>query len=394
MKTAPLTLASLFLFGVALSQETGYTSNNANEFAIDIYKKLAQTSDNNIFFSPTSISMALGMTYAGANGETKQQMAKALHFPTDDKNFHKQMGNLIDQLLSKGSKGVEISLANQQWADKSYKFRCRYLREVKKAYKAPVKRLDFRSQPEESRLVINKWVEDQTRERIKDLLPGGSISNLTTLVLTNAIYFKGQWDRKFLEEDTSDELFKTASGKEVKSRMMNAREKFNVYQGNGIKLLELPYAGNDFSMLVLLPNEETTLQQVEKQLKLEDLNHYIDLMVESDVRIGLPKFKFESKAELKPILSELGMPIAFSNAADLSRMARNKDLKIDEVYHKAFVEVSEEGTEAAAATAVVIVRKSISIPVEFIANRPFMFMIRENKNGNILFMGRVVNPSE
>lgn len=393
MKTASLTLASIFLFGVAFSQETGYTTNNANAFAFDVYKKLAQSSDNNIFFSPVSISMALGMTYAGANGETKQQMAKALRFPADDKNFHKQIGNLMNELLSKGSKGVEISLANQQWADKSYKFRCKYLCEVKRAYKAPVKRLDFRNKSDESRLVINKWVEDQTRERIKDLLPGGSITNLTTLVLTNAIYFKGQWDSKFQEEDTNNEPFKTASGKEVQARMMNAKEKYNIYQGNGIKLLELPYAGKDFSMLVLLPNEETSLPQVEKQLTLDEINRYIDLMIESEVRIGLPKFKFESKAELKPVLSELGMPIAFSNTADLSRMARNKELKIDEVYHKAFVEVSEEGTEAAAATAVVIVRKSISIPVDFIANRPFMFMIRENKNGNILFMGRVNNPN-
>jgi serpin B len=393
MKTATLIMTSLILFGIAKAQPKVYTSNDANSFAIDIYKKFTQENDQNVFFSPISLSMALGMTYAGTKGETKSQLSSVLNFPLDDKRFHKQMGAIQDELLFKGSKGVEISLANQLWADKSYKFRCSYIRYVKKSYNAPVQRLDFSNNPNDSRLEINKWVESQTKNRIKDLLPDGSISNLTAMVLTNAIYFKGQWDNKFEEELTEEGSFVTSSGKQVKAKMMNANDKFKIYQGNGVQLLELPYAGKDFSMLVMLPNKGTSLNGVEKHIKLEDLNHFIDLMIESDVRISFPKFKFEAKYALKPVLAEMGMPIAFSNDADLSGMSRKKDLKIDEVFHKAFVEVSEEGTEAAAATAVVIVRKSISIPVEFIADRPFMFLIRENANGHILFMGRVTNPN-
>ena len=165
-----------------------------------------------------------------------------------------------------------------------------------------------------------------------------------------------------------------------------------MYQGNSLKLVELPYAGKQFSMLVLLPNEGTPLASIEKELSIKELNHYISLMTESDVRISLPKFKFDASYKLKQTLSEMGMPLAFSNAADFTAMSRKKDLKIDEVFHKAFVEVSEEGTEAAAATAVVIVRKTAIMNNEFRANRPFIFFIRENESGNILFLGRITNP--
>lgn len=380
-----------FGFGNASSQE--YTSAQSSKFALDIYKQFAGEFEDNIFFSPFSISIAMGMTYAGAEGETKEQIAQVFNFPLNDKNLHKELGSTQRQIVSRGSKGVEISIANQLWADKQYKFKCSYLRGVKRAYGAPVKRMAFRSNPDESRKEINSWVEKQTRDRIKDLLPSGSISDMTALVLTNAIYFKGQWDVKFKEENTKQGTFTTLSRKEVTVDMMTIQEKFNLYQGDGIQLIELPYSGKEFSMLVLLPNEGVSIKDVEKKLTLENLNRHIDLMAQSDVLLSLPKFKFDSEFELKTVLTRMGMPIAFSNRADLSRMSGNKELKIDEVYHKAFVEVSEEGTEAAAATAVVIVRKSVTIPVEFNANRPFIFIIRENSSGNMLFMGRVTNPN-
>ena len=378
-------------FGKASSQE--YSATQSSKFALEIYKQFAGENENNIFFSPLSISIAMGMTYAGSEGETKEQIAQVFNFPLNDKNLHRELGSTQSQIVSRGSKGVEISIANQLWADKQYKFKCSYLRGVKRAYGAPVKRMTFRTNPDDCRLEINKWVEQQTRDRIKDLLPGGSITDMTSLVLTNAIYFKGQWDVKFKEENTKQGTFITLSRKEVPVDMMNIQEKFNLYQGDGVQLIELPYAGKEFSMLVLLPNEGKSLKDVEKKLALDNLNNYLDLMAQSDVLLSLPKFKFDAEFELKTVLSRMGMPIAFSNRADLSRMSGNKELKIDEVYHKAFVEVSEEGTEAAAATAVVIVRKSVTIPVEFNANRPFIFIIRENLSGNILFMGRVTNPN-
>jgi len=393
MKNLSLAMALFLGFGLAKAQTQEYSADQSSRFALDIYKQFAGESEKNIFFSPFSLSIAMGMTYAGAEGETKKQMADVFNFPLNDKDLHKELGSLQNQMVNKGNKGVEISIANQLWADKLYKFKCSYLRKVKKAYKAPVKRMPFRTKADDCRVEINKWVEDKTKNRIVDLLPEGSISDMTALVLTNAIYFKGQWDNKFEEEDTFDEAFLTPTGQTVSSRMMNTQDKYNVYQGNRIQMLELPYAGKEFSMLVVLPNEDTPLKEIEKTITLEKLNHYISLLTESDVRVSFPKFKFESEFALKPTLSVMGMPIPFSNAADLSRMSGNLELKIDEVFHKAFVEVTEEGTEAAAATAVVIVRKSVSIPIEFKANRPFMFLIRENSTGSILFMGRVTNPN-
>ncbi|MDD4385510.1 MAG: serpin family protein, partial [Bacteroidales bacterium] len=221
----------------------------------------------------------------------------------------------------------------------------------------------------------------------------GSITDLTALVLTNAIYFKGQWDNKFLEESTRDGEFTTLDGEGVRARMMSIRDKFNVYEGDDLKMIELPYAGKQYSMLVVLPNEDISIKNFEQNVSLENIDNYIDLLSKREVYLTLPKFKFESEYELKPILSNLGMPIAFSNAADFTRMSKKPELKIDEVYHKAFVEVSEEGTEAAAATAVVIVRKSVGVTLEFNVNRPFMFLIRDNVSGTIVFMGRVTNPS-
>jgi len=393
MKTSSLTLALMLIFSIANSQQTSYTATEANSFAVSMYKQFAQADNDNVFFSPISISMALGMTYAGADGETKKQISEVLNFPYNDKDFHAQMGQLQSNLLDKQSEGVDIALANQLWAENSYRFKCRYLRTTQKSYNSPVKRLDFSGNPNASRIEINQWVEELTRDRIKDLLPDGSISSLTKMVLTNAIYFKGQWDKKFEAENTRDDIFTTLEGKQVKTPMMNAKEKFNVYQGDGISLLELPYQGNDFSMLVLLPNEDRSIGEIERGLSVDNLNEYISKLSEKEVQLMFPKFKFDAEYQLKPVLSDMGMPIAFSNAANLSRMSRSNDLKIDEVFHKAFVEVSEEGTEAAAATAVVIVLKSITMPVEFYANRPFIFIIRENKDGNILFMGRVTNPN-
>ncbi|MDD3566959.1 MAG: serpin family protein [Bacteroidales bacterium] len=393
MKTSSLTLALMLMFSIANSQQTSYTATEANSFALRMYKQFAQADNDNVFFSPISISMALGLTYAGADGETKRQISEVLNFPYNDKDFHAQMGQLQNNLLDKQSEGVDIALANQLWAENSYRFKCRYLRTTQKSYNSPVKRLDFRGNPNASRIEINQWVKELTRDRIKNLLPDGSISSQTRLVLTNAIYFKGQWDKEFEKDNTHNDTFTTIDGEKLETPMMNAKEKFNVYQGDGIKLLELPYKGNDFSMLVLLPNEDRTLGEIERNLSVDNLNDYISKLAEREVMLKLPKFKFDAEYQLKQTLSEMGMPIAFSNAANFSRMSRSNDLKIDEVFHKAFVEVSEEGTEAAAATGVVMVLKSVIIPFEFYANRPFIFIIRENAKGNILFMGRVTNPN-
>jgi serpin B len=393
MKKITLIMIVITLFSVTQAQEEYNISQASGKFALDIYKHFAQENGDNIFFSPFSLYIAMGMTYAGAEAKTKSEIAQVFSFPLDDKNLHKQLGNLQKDIIGKKSKGIEIAIANQLWADKEYKFKCSYMRGVKRAYNAPIQRMAFRSKPNECRLEINSWVEEQTKDRIKDLLPDGSISDMTALVLTNAIYFKGQWDDKFDPDNTVKDIFFFEDGNEIECLMMETQKKYNLYQNREFKMLEMPYKGKEFSMLVILPEERIPLKSIEQSISHENLNHYISLLMESDVRVSVPKFKFSAEFQLKPTLVKMGMPTPFSNGADFTRMSSKPDLKIDEVFHKAFVEVSEEGTEAAAATAVVIVRKSISIPVDFIANRPFMFIIRENATGNILFMGRVTNPN-
>ncbi len=393
MKQLSITLSLLLFVMITSAQNTEYTSKESSKFALEMYKNLAAEDSKNIFFSPFSLSIAMGMTYSGANGDTEKQIADVFGFSSNTKDFHKNLGKVQNDLVHRGSKGVEIAIANQLWVDKQFKFKWFYLRQVNRAYDAPIKRMPFRVEPENCRLDINRWVENKTKDRIVDLLPSGSITDLTALVLTNAIYFKGQWDNKFREENTSEGDFITLDGERVRVKMMSMRDKFNVYEGDNLKMLELPYAGKQYSMLVVLPNEDTSIKKFEQSVSYNDIDKYIDLLTERQVKLTFPKFKFESDYELKPILSKMGMPIAFSNAADFTRMSRIPELKIDEVYHKAFVEVSEEGTEAAAATAVVIVRKSVGMSVEFNANRPFMFLIRDNASGTIVFMGRVSNPS-
>lgn len=393
MKRIALAMISL-IYVNASAQDSYSVAKESGSFAYSIFKQMAteKGENENIFFSPYSITLAMGMTYAGANNATKHEMATVLHFPADDSNLHKQLGDSQKSILFSGSKGVQISIANQLWADKKYKFSCKYLRGVKKAYGAPVKRLDFRENPDEQRVTINNWVEVQTQNRIKNLLPGGSITNLTAMVLTNAIYFKGQWDEKFLVENTKTASFFPSKKEKMECSMMNRRGKYNLAKGEGFSMIEIPYAGKDFSMLVILPDEDNVLQKFESSLSAEKVASMSARYEEVEVNLSLPRFKFESQFELKPTFTAMGMPLAFSNLADFTRMSSKPDLKIDEVYHKAFVEVSEEGTEAAAATAVVIVRKSMPAYFEFNVNRPFVFLIRHNSSGAFLFMGRVTKP--
>lgn len=393
MKTTIITIIGIACLGVAHAQNQNDAIVSSNSFALDLYKYLSKNEKGNIFISPYSISIAMGMTYAGANGETQAEMSKVLYFPLNDKGFHKDFGKTQKLLLNSGSKGVEISLANKLWADKQYKFKCSFTRGVRKNYNAPLVRMDFRNSPEPSRLEINGWVEQQTKSRIKELLPNGAITDLTALVLTNAIYFKGQWDNKFSPENTRSDAFFPSATDKVPCQFMNREGKYQYAKTENFSALEIPYAGKEFSMLVLLPHDGIELEEVEKNLSLETITLLAVNMDEFDVRVSFPKFKFENKYELKPMLSSLGMPTAFSNRADFTRMSKKPDLKIDEVYHKAFVEVSEEGTEAAAATAVVIVRKAMPMFVDFNANRPFLFFIRHRETGAIVFVGRMTNPN-
>jgi serpin B len=375
--------------------DTGATIESAktvvdanNQLAFDLYNKFSKT--GNVFYSPFSISTALAMTYEGANGTTADEMKKVLHLPSE--NRQASFAKVINE-INAGSKDYQLSTANALWAQKDFTFLDSYFNLVNNYYGGNVTNLDFKTDSENSRQTINNWVEEQTNNKIKDLIPQGVLNELTRLVLTNAIYFKGKWVMQFDEKNTKDADFKTDSGA-VQAKMMELEdERFNYGESDNMQIIELPYNGNDTSMIIILPKENLT--SIEASLNLENLELWKSSMFNQKVNIFIPKFKFETKYMMKPMLIEMGMPEAFSDNADFSGMTGKKDLKISQVIHQAYVDVNEEGTEAAAATAVVFEVTAInpgSIKV-FRADHPFIFIIQQKDSGNILFMGRVENPN-
>lgn len=393
MKRSLLLSSILFVMLFANAQPYEFDVKKNSDFALSLYHKLSSENTDNILFSPYSISTAMGMTYSGADGETQEQIARVFGFSENNKEFHQSFGKLQDEILSRGSKGVQIDIANRVWTDKQYKFRWGFLRKVKRAYGANIVRMPFRTEPENSRLKINDWVEQKTHGHIPNLLPERSITNLTAMVLTNAVYFNGHWAHQFSEENTMEQDFYAIHDKVVPVPMMRQKGEFRYYGDERVQILELPYAGDHYSMQIFLPGEDFPLYALERELRTETLERYSQMLKPTSVSISLPKFQFDSDFEMKNYLAGMGMPIAFTDDADFTRMSKKNDLKIDKVIHKAYISLSEEGTEAAAATAVVIVRKTSVMPlVEFNANRPFMFLIKDNQSGAILFMGRYTKP--
>ncbi len=363
-----------------------------NKFALGLYQKL-QELEGNLFFSPYSISISLAMTYAGAGGNTQTQMAQTLHFPTVQNQLHPVFALLAKKLGEAEKKGhVQLKIANTLWPRKGDKFLKAYLALTKKFYGVRISPLDF-GEEEEARHKINSWVEEKTENKIKDLIAPGILNAATRLVLVNAIYFKGDWASPFDQVLTSPAPFLVATGNPVQVSMMTRKHTFRYAEDNKLQVLELPYAGDNLSMLVLLPRENDGLANLEESLALESLNKWTNTLAEAEVEVSLPRFELTFPVRLDETLQSMGMIDAFSGKADFSGMDGSKELYIGAVLHKAFVTVNEQGTEAAAATAVVMQTKALAFPpIVFRADHPFVFMIRENKTGSILFMGRVVNP--
>jgi serpin B len=371
-----------------------------NQFALDYYSQLKEKDDGNIFFSPFSISSALAITYEGARGETAEEIQTVFYFPADDNLRRTEYATVFDE-LNKEDKKYKLSTANALWAQEDYQFLTEYLDTVEKYYGGKATNLDFVKDPEGSRVTINNWVEDQTNDKIRDLIPQGVIDELTRLILTNAIYFKGEWVKQFNEEETKEEDFRISKNDYVEVQMMQRTDeeaKFNYAENDKLQILEMPYSGEELSMLILLPkNDDLTV--IEDLLSTQKLSEWEKDLENQRVDVYIPKFKFETKYFMANDLKTMGMPTAFQwPGADFSGMDGTKDLYIGEVIHQAFVEVNEEGTEAAAATAVIMVgsvsmeQETPEIPV-FRADHPFIFLIQEKASGNILFMGRVVNPT-
>jgi len=362
-----------------------------NKFAFELYSELKDKEDN-VFFSPYSISTALAMTYEGARGQTAEEMQSVFHFPEDD-NIRRPAFARVYNLLNKPEKEYLLSTANALWAQEDFKFLDSYLNAVEKYYGGKTTNLDFRTETEKSRKIINSWVEKQTNDKIKDLIPQGILSPATRLVLTNAIYFKGKWVEQFDEDSTRDADFRVSPDNIVKVPMMRNTEDFNYAETDDLLILEMLYEGEELSMIILLPKED--LASLEQSLTAEKLAEWKNLLSKERVSVQIPRFKFETKYYMKDTLMDMGMPVAFSENADFSGMTGKRDLFISNVIHQTFVEVNEEGTEAAAATAVAMVESAAPSEIKiFRADHPFIFLIQERETGNILFLGKISDPSK
>ncbi len=372
--------------------------NGNNEFAFSLYTKLSEkTQGDNLFFSPFSISSALSMAYVGANGDTKEQMKEVLHFDLPDEDIYKAFRALFDELCY-NKKGYILEIANALWGEKGYKFLESFLNIIKTYYNGGFHEVSFSMDPEGSRRNINKWVKDVTRGKIKNLLPPGSINTLTRLVITNAIYFKGKWTYPFLKNATESMPFYLNEENTVDVPMMYQKRKFHYFEKRGkYQLVELPYGDGTLSMVIILPIEKDGLTELERELTWDEVSNAIVRTRKMEVKLFLPRFKMERAYSLVESLKSLGMVDAFDiSRADFSKMEPKKELYITAIMHKAYIDVNEEGTEAAAATGVVVGLKAmrISEPIVFRADHPFLYMIIHNPTGQILFMGRVINPEK
>jgi serpin B len=378
------------------AQENGLAAGNT-ALAIDLYGQL-RDQPGNLFFSPYSISSCLAMAYAGARGETASQMAKALHFATDRDRLNRDYGDLAKRLRDVGQqKGSELNVANAMWTQKGHPFAPAFLETATGLFQANLRQADFRTGAEAARNEINQWVAAQTREKIQNLLPSGSLDPLTRLVLANAVYFKGTWAKPFEASRTSNQPFFLSASQQAPVPLMHHFDDVQYFENSDFQAVELPYAGGDLTMVVLLPRAKDGSAALETKLNTELLKTTLQQMRRRKVEIYLPKFKLESTFELNAPLSKLGMPDAFSSKADFSGIDGTRLLYISGVFHKAWGEVNEEGTEAAAATGVVAAtRAAITPPTPppvFRADHPFVFLIRDTQSGTLLFLGRLANPA-
>jgi len=376
----------------ATNESVENLSDLINNFSFKVYNQLISDNTENIFFSPYSIFVALAMTYEGARNETADEMHSVLEFPQNDTVTLCSFGRIYNLLNI--NKDYTLNTANAIWIKKGYPFLEEYLKFIENYYMGKTTEIDFNN-PEEATKIINQWIEKNTGGKIKDLITKEDIHRYLTMILTNAIYFKGDWLNKFDKDLTTDKDFELSDGTIISVPMMTLYEtklKFNYTETNDLQILELPYKGSKLSMIIVLP-KENNISIAEKKLSRKNLYKWINSMNETNIEILLPKFKLETEYSLKNYLANLGMVSPFTLNADFSGMTGKKDLFIEKIKHKAFLEVNEEGTEAAAATSVHMALTALPEYTVFNADHPFIFLILHKETGNILFMGRLSNPA-
>ena len=370
-----------------------------HDFAWDLYRQLAQEKGN-LFYSPHSISMALAMLHAGARGATESELAAVMHYVLPQAKLHPAF-NKLDQLLESRGQGAQASdgsgfrlnVVNAIWGQRDYSFLPSYLDTLAENYGAGLRVLDFTTEPEPARLAINAWVAEQTEERIKDLLAPGSITDATRLVLTNAIYFNAAWAVPFEESATKDGEFSLLDGGIKTTAMMKGQLKGAHAALTDFQAFDLPYDGHELSMVVVLP-DAGKFATVEASLTRAIVEDTIAALRPADLQLTLPKFSFSASLAFAKTLQAMGLHDAFTpGTCDLSGIDGSHTLVVSDVLHKAFIRVNEAGTEAAAATAILVGGTSMPVPVVLTVDRPFIFLIRDRATGAVLFVGRVLDPT-
>ncbi|MDA3953343.1 MAG: serpin family protein [Bacteroidales bacterium] len=389
MKTLITALSLIFLFQYTFAQEETSIIESNNRFSFDIYQKLKKH-DKNIIFSPASITSAIAMTYIGAKNNTFSEIGKTFYFNSDINTFSNDYKNLI---IFKENDKSKLSLynANSLWIQNELLINKDFLNFNKKYFLSSLHFTDFINDSDQSRLKINKWVEDNTNNKIKDLLQPNTIDHTTRLVLVNALYFKGAWLNKFREEDNTSENFQIDKKEFVKAVFMNAYINSWYYEDKYAQIIDIPYSDENISLMIILPKSYKKLMKIEKKLNYEYYNSYIQNKEKRRIFLSLPKFKVESEFNLNKTLNDLGIKDAFTSAADFTGITKAEKLYISQVVHKANITVDEEGTEASASTAV-IMRKTLVLleNVDFKVNKPFIFVLRNNENNCIYFIGKIL----
>ncbi len=382
------------------TQDVQTVADGNNAFATDLYAQLVSNDSDNLFFSPYSITTALAMTYNGARGDTATQMGQVLNFTLDNKQLDAAFAALSNELDNgekiKHSQVYDLAVANSLWGQTGFPFKSAFVGAIKKNFGAEIQHANFKTNPNRAAQVINNWVAQKTGDEIQDLIAPSDLTPSTRLVLVNAIYFRGNWESAFDPSLTQDEPFQVDDQTDVSVPMMNQTETLPYMENDQLQMAELPYVGDKLSMVILLPQSADGLSALEENLTAAQLSQWLGQMSASQLDVSLPRFQVQSQFELADTLSAMGMPLAFSRQADFLGISTAGQLQISHVIHKAFVDVSETGTKAAAATAVTFMTTLVAgdfMPA-FRVDHPFLFLIRDRTSGAILFMGRVTNPNE